>query len=247
MSEREIIVLDNADALYTRAAEEIAHVAGEAICTHGEFLLCLTGGRTPERTYELLASRFQLSVDWKEVQFFWGDERCVPPDDPGSNFGMANRALLSHLSLKPTQVHRVHGEDEPARAADKYAQEIRRVLNLGPDELPRFDLMLLGLGSNCHIASIFPGSPFVHEEHRITAAVEVEDKYRHRVTLTPAAVNNSARVVFLVSGEEKAHAVKTVLEGEDNPEKVPAHLVNPEDGTVIWMLDRAAASLLSRR
>lgn len=247
MSEREIIVLDNADALYTRAAEEIAHVAGEAICTHGEFLLCLTGGRTPERTYELLASRFQLSVDWKEVQFFWGDERCVVPDDPGSNFAMANRALLSHLSLKPAQIHRMRGEDEPNQGAHEYEEELRRALGLSRDELPRFDLTLLGLGANCHIASLFPGSPAIHERHRIAAAVEVEDKYRARITLTPAAINNSARVMFLVSGEEKARAVKTALEGEDNPDTVPAHAVNPGDGSVIWMLDRAAASQLSGR
>lgn len=247
MSEREIIVLDNADALYTRAAEEIAHVAGEAICTHGEFLLCLTGGNTPAKTYELLSSRFQLSVDWKEVQFFWGDERCVAPDDPGSNFGMANRTLLSHLNLKAAQIHRIRGENEPGQAARDYEEEIRRALNLSREELPRFDLTLLGLGTNCHICSIFPGSAIIHEEHRIAAAAQVEDKYRNRITLTPPVINNSARVMFLVSGEEKAHAVKTVLEGEDNPEMVPAHLVNPDDGGVIWMLDRAAASQLSRR
>lgn len=247
MSEREIIVLDTADALYTRAAEEIAHIAGEAICTHGEFLLCLTGGRTPESTYQLLASRFQLSVDWKEVQFFWGDERCVPPDDPGSNFGMANRALLSHLNLKPGQIHRMRGEDEPGRAAQEYEEGLRRALRLSRDEFPRFDLTLLGLGANCHIASMFPGSPALHEQHRIAATVEVDDKYRNRITLTPPAINNSARVMFLVSGEEKAHAVKTVLEGEDNPEMVPAHIVKPDDGSVIWLLDRAAASQLSNR
>lgn len=171
MGERQIIILDNAEALYVRAAEEIAHIAGEAICTHGEFNLCLTGGSTPARTYELLATRFQLSVDWKEVQFYWGDDRCVPPDDPGSNFGMANRTMLSKLNLKPAQIHRIRGEDEPQRAARAYEQELRRAFGLGDGEFPRFDLTLLGLGANCHIASLFPGDSSLHEQHRIAVAV----------------------------------------------------------------------------
>ncbi|HXZ89158.1 MAG TPA: 6-phosphogluconolactonase, partial [Candidatus Binataceae bacterium] len=110
MSRSNIIVTDDAQALYMRGAEEIAHFAGEAICTHGEFALCLSGGSTPAATYELLATRFHLSVDWKEVQFFWGDERCVPPDNPASNYGMANRTMLSRLALRPDQVHRIRGE-----------------------------------------------------------------------------------------------------------------------------------------
>src|SRR5215469_1181157 len=106
MNPKQLIVMDDPQALYIRAAEEIAHFAGEAICTHGEFNLCLTGGTTPAATYELLATRFHLSVDWREVHFFWGDERCVPPDDPASNFGMAHQAMLSRLALRPEQVHR---------------------------------------------------------------------------------------------------------------------------------------------
>src|SRR5205807_6492911 len=109
MNPTQLIVMDDAHALYIRAAEEIAHFAGEAICTDGEFTLCLTGGSTPASTYDLLATRFQLSVDWKEVQLFWGDERCVPPDDPASNFGMAERTMLSRLALRTDQVHRIRG------------------------------------------------------------------------------------------------------------------------------------------
>src|SRR6266478_4221761 len=124
MAAPKIIILNDADELYVRAAEETAHIAGESICTHGEFSICLSGGTTPAATYELLATRFHLSVDWKELQFFWGDERCVPPDDPESNFGMANRTMLSRLTLRPEQVHRIRCEDQPPRAADDYQQHL---------------------------------------------------------------------------------------------------------------------------
>src|SRR5438445_11114264 len=115
MSPRQIIVLDSPADVYVRSAEELTHSAGEAICMHGEFRLCLAGGSTPQATYELLASRFHHSIDWSEVQFFWGDERCVPPSDPASNFAMTHRMMLSKLQLKPSQVHRVRGEVPPGQ------------------------------------------------------------------------------------------------------------------------------------
>lgn len=245
MSEREIIILDDAKALSVRAAEEIVHVSGEAICMHAQFTLCLTGGRTPADTYSLIATRFHLSVDWKEVQFFWGDERCVPPDDEASNFGLANRTMLSKLPLSPAQIHRMRGEDPPTAAAAAYEEDLKRFFSLDGGELPRFDLILLGLGENAHIASLFPGSPLIHEQHRMVAEVEVDAPQRHRITLTPPVLNNAARVMFIVAGEGKAQAVKNVLEGPEDPSRFPAQLINPEEGTVIWLLDKAAASLLS--
>ncbi len=246
MSEREIIILDSAEDAYVRAAEEIAHVAGEAICTHAEFLFCLAGGSTPAKVYELMASRFHLSIDWKEVQFFFGDERCVPPDDAASNFAMASRTVLSKLDLKLTQVHRIRGEEAPAKAAELYEDELRRSFGIGEGELPRFDLILLGLGDNRHTASLFPGSPAIHENERLAVAVEVEDRHRNRVTLTPAVINNAERVMFLVTGEGKAEAVKDVIEGSTSVEQAPAKIVAPTDGVALWILDRAAASLLSK-
>src|SRR5580692_6529782 len=136
MSERQIIILDTAEELFVRAAEEIAHVAGEAICMHGEFNLCLTGGTTPARTYELLGTRFELSVDWKEVHFYWGDERCVPPTDPESNYAMANRTILAPLEIKPANIHRIRGEDKPEAAAREYEAELRKSLSLADGALP---------------------------------------------------------------------------------------------------------------
>lgn len=245
MTEPKLIILDDAQSLYVHAAEEIVHFAGEAVCMHGEFSLCLSGGSTPASTYELMAERFRLSVDWKEVQFFWGDERCVAPDDPGSNYGMANRTMLSQLGLRPDQIHRIRGEESPEEAARIYEEEIREFFGLGEDEFPRFNLTLLGLGENVHTASLFPEIPALHETGRIAVPVEVDAPQRHRVTLTAPAINNSARVMFLVAGTEKAEAVKSALEGPRDPNRFPAQLIAPSNGEVIWMLDRAAAALLS--
>lgn len=245
MAEPKLIILDDAQSLYVHAAEEIAHFAGEAICMHAEFMLCLSGGSTPAATYALLAERFRLSVDWKEVQFFWGDERCVPPDDPASNFGMANRTMLSRLGLRPDQIHRIRGEDPPEQAALAYEEEMRASFGIGEGEFPRFNLILVGLGDNVHVESLFPGSPALHERERLAVAVEVDAPQRHRITITPPVLNNSARVMFLVEGAGKAAAVKTALEGPRDPDRFPAQIIDPPNGEVIWLLDRAAASLLS--
>jgi 6-phosphogluconolactonase len=245
MSEPKLIVLDDDRALFVRAAEEITHLAGEAVCTHGEFTFCLTGGSTPKATYELLASRFRHSIDWSEAQFFWGDERCVPPDDGASNFAMANRALLSKLDLQPTQIHRMRGEDPPAEGARAYEELLRAFFRLGPADLPAFNLVLLGLGENAHIASLFPHHPALNVTDKLAVAVEVDAPQRHRISLTLPVLNNANCVIFLVAGEAKAAAVKATLEGPRDPAAVPAQLIAPTKGEVIWMLDRAAARLLS--
>jgi 6-phosphogluconolactonase len=246
MSEPKIVILDDAPALYAHAAEEIAHFAGEAVCTHGEFTLCLSGGSTPAATYEMLGSKFHFSIDWKEVQFFWGDERCVPPEDAASNYAMTLRTLLSKLTLKPSQVHRIHGENSPDEAAHAYEDELRDHFGLGAGEFPRFDLMLLGLGDNSHTASLFPGSAAIHESERLALAVDVDDPtQRHRVTLTPPVINNSARVMFLAAGAGKAQAVWNIFKGPRDVDKFPAQVVAPDDGEVIWLLDKAAAKLIA--
>jgi 6-phosphogluconolactonase len=246
MSEPKILVLDDPQAVHVRAAEEIAHIAGESICTHAEFNLCLSGGSTPLATYELLATRFKLSVDWREVRFFWGDERCVPGDNPLSNFGAANRALLSKLNLRPDQVHLIHGELPPDEAASAYSADLRDSFGLEEGDIPRFDLILLGLGENSHTASLFPGNPALAEKERLAIAVRVDAEPPDRITLTPPVINNAAHVLFMVTGAAKAPAVKNVLEGPRDPNRFPAQIVAPNDGELLWLLDRDAASLLSR-
>jgi 6-phosphogluconolactonase len=245
MSRSNIIVTDDAQALYVRGAEEIAHFAGEAICTHGEFALCLSGGSTPGATYELLATRFHLSVDWKEVQFFWGDERCVPPDNPASNYGMANRTMLSRLALRPDQVHRIRGEEPPEQAARAYEDELRKRFGLVEGEFPQFSLVLLGLGENSHTASLFPGSAAIRETERLAVGIEVDAPERHRVSLTAPVFNNAARVMFMAAGDSKAQAVRNILQGPRDPDKFPAQLIAPTNGELVWLLDKAAARLLS--
>jgi 6-phosphogluconolactonase len=246
MSEPKIVILDDAPALYAHAAEEIAYFAGEAVCTHGEFSLCLSGGSTPAATYDMLGSKFQFSIDWKEIQLFWGDERCVPPDDAASNYAMTVRTLLSKLTLKPSQVHRIYGEKSPAEAADAFESDLRSHFGLGAGEFPRFDMVLLGLGENSHTASLFPGSPALHEAERLAVPVEVDDPtQRHRITMTPPVINNSARVMFLAAGAEKAQAVWNILKGPRDIDQFPAQVVAPDHGEVIWLLDKAAASLIA--
>jgi 6-phosphogluconolactonase len=248
MSEPKIIVLDDAQALFNHAAEEIAHIAGEAICTHGEFKIALSGGSTPASVYDLLASKFQLSVDWKEVQFFWGDERCVPPGDELSNYAMADRTMLSKLGLKPSQIHRMHGELEPDAAARAYEEELRRSFGVGEGDLPRFDLILLGLGDNRHTLSLFPDhEKAIHETERMVIAVEVEAEPPRRITFTPALANNAERLMFIASGAAKAEAVRDIIEGPRDPIRFPAQIIRPADGELIWLIDRPAASLLSPR
>ena len=245
MGETKIVVLEDARALYAHAAEEIAHLAGEAVCMHGEFTLCLSGGSTPESVYAMLGTKFLLSVDWKEVQFFWGDERCVPPDNPASNFAMATRTLLSKISPRPNQIHRILGERPPAEAAAAYAEDLRSHFGLGGGEFPRFDLALLGLGGNSHTASLFPGSPAIREMERLAVEVEVADPIeRHRVSMTAPVFNNAAHTMFIVAGEAKAQAVWNVLRGPRDAEKYPAQIIAPPAGEVVWLLDRAAAARL---
>jgi 6-phosphogluconolactonase len=245
MAKPQIIILDDAQALFVRAAEEIVHVSGEAICTHGQFSLCLTGGNTPADVYSLIATRFQLSVDWNAVHLFWGDERCVPPDDPASNYGMANRTMLSKLNLDASQIHRIRGEADPEVAAGEYEDALREFFSLDQGEFPRFDLVLLGMGDNVHIASLFPGITAIHETQRLAVAVEVDAPQRRRITLTPPVLNNAARVMFIVSGKNKAEAVKLALEGPRDPDKYPAQIIAANQGEVMWLLDRPAARLLS--
>ena len=169
----------------------------------------------------------------------------MPPDDPGSNFAMARRTMLEKLELRPAQIHRIHGEEQPETAARLYEDELRQFFQLAPGAIPSFNLVLLGLGENAHIASLFPGHPALHEEKRLAVAVAVDAPQRQRISLTATVLNNAGNVLFLVSGEAKAQAVKQVLEGPHDPEQFPAQIIQPAKGHVLWLLDKAAARLLS--
>lgn len=223
-------------------ANELARGAAEYFVARRPETVALSGGSTPKLMYQILADRFRDEVSWSKIQFFWSDERHVPPDDPESNYRMANEALLAHVPVPADNIHRIRAENpNAAGAASDYEQTIIQVTK---QTLPRLDLIFLGLGTDGHTASIFPASAVLHETKRLVAAPYVEKLKTYRITMTLPLINNAASIVFLVSGSEKAQIVKEVLEGENN---YPARAVKPTQGELIWMLDKdAAQSLLSK-
>jgi 6-phosphogluconolactonase len=241
----EIRILEDADELAETAAGLIVDVATSAVAQRGRFTVALAGGATPRDTYERLA-RPPLSelMPWARTLVFFGDERGVPPEHPDSNYGMARRALLSKVPIPPRQIFRIPGDGaDPEVVATEYGRTLGEALGLRRGEVPRLDLVLLGLGIDGHTASLFPGSPVLKEVFRIVAAVHAAAAIiPQRFTLTYPVLNAAACVVYLVSGSVKAKVVKAVL--ADRAASLPAGMVRPTDGRLIWLLDRGAASLL---
>ncbi len=235
----EIHVVPDAAALAEAAAREFARAASDAVGDRGIFRVVLAGGSTPRALYRRLAgARWRRAVSWNRARFFFGDERCVPPDHERSNYGMARRTLLEPLGIPARQVLRMRGEEEPERAARAYEEAIRRRFSGRP---ARFDLVLLGLGEDGHTASLFPSTAALAECRRLVAANDVPRLSEWRLTLTFRALNAARRVIFLVSGPEKARAAATILEKQRGYRDLPASAVSPSRGTLLWLLDEAAA------
>lgn len=240
-----IRVYDDLGAMSRSAAGRIADLADRAVADHGRFTVVLSGGQTPRLTYELLAQpQFRDRVPWRQIHVFWGDERCVPPNDEQSNERMAREALLAHVPIPPEHVHPIDCSREPAQSAAQYEAFLRKFFEGGS---PRFDLVILGLGDNAHTASLFPDTPVLDEEKSWAAAVQPKGVAIERITLTAPVLNQAASIVFLVSGASKAEALRNVLEGKHDPHRLPAQLIKPVDGEVVWLVDRKAAALLKRR
>jgi 6-phosphogluconolactonase len=241
----EVRVFDDAGALAEAAARTIGDVARRAVRERGRFMIALAGGATPRLTYMRLAQAPWIdAVPWDRTWVFFGDERGVPPEHPDSNYRMAQETLLGKVPVPPERVFRMAGEraDLDEAAAD-YARALAAAFGTRRGELPRFDLILLGMGIDGHTASLFPGSPALKEVFRPVVAVHAAAAaVPQRLTLTYPVLNRAAHVVFLVAGAEKARAVKAVLR---DGAPLPAGLVQPEDGRLLWMLDRPAAALLS--
>jgi len=243
--ERSLRVFDDLDALLVAAREEVVARAQKALRARRRFTLALSGGSTPKRLYESLAT---AEIDWARCQIFFGDERCVPPDHADSNYRMAREALLSKVAIPEKHVHRVKSEDaDPERAAKAYEQELQSFFKLRPGELPTFDLCLMGMGPDGHTASLFPGTSALAEEVRLAAAPYVEKLNAWRVTLTAPVFNHARCVLFLVGGADKAEALKGVLESERPADELPSKLIKPSAGELLWWVDKAAAKLLSAR
>jgi 6-phosphogluconolactonase len=240
------------DAAMRAAAERLVDGAARAVSASGRFTIALSGGTTPRNLYALLATPpYATRVPWPAAHVFWGDERCVPPDDPASNYRLAHETLLAHVPVVPEQVHRVRGEDAAFAAAALYERELRAALRTphGPPTTQpgaRLDVMLLGLGDNGHTASLFPYSPALDEREYWVLAVDVDATPPARITLTAPAINAAALVVFVVVGAAKASILRRVLEGPRDPAALPAQLVDPVDGEVCWVVDAAAAAELRR-
>jgi len=232
--------------LFAAAADEVLQAAKNAVAVRGRFTIALSGGSTPKSLYNLLATNAKNTLSWDRAFFFWGDERHVPPTDPESNFRMADEAMLSKIPVAAANIFRVHAEnsDADAAAAD-YDQTLRKFFELASGQVPSFDLILLGMGPDGHTASLFPGTAALQEKSKLVVANWVEKFKTHRITFTLPVLNTARSVVFLVSGTDKADALKNVLEGEASGEQYPSKLVRPTEGKLIWLIDRAAASGLS--
>lgn len=234
-----MVILTDVNALARAAVDIFVEQAQSALRAKGRFAVALSGGSTPRAVYKLLAD---APLAWENIHLFWGDERCVPPDHADSNFRMTTESLLMRVHIPPENVHRIQGELAPELAAARYEQELRAFFG----DVPRFDLILLGLGDDGHTASLFPESPALHERTRWAAAVAHETPpppLVPRVTLTLSVLNAARQVVFLVSGGGKAARLAEVLRASMASPSLPASMIQPDNGEILWLIDQSAATL----
>jgi 6-phosphogluconolactonase len=255
-----VTVVSTEDELATEAADRLAAAVDAAVARHGNAIVCLTGGSTPRMLYERLARPdhpWAARVPWQRVHLFWGDERHVPPESPESNFGMANEALVQHVPVPRAHVHRMHGEyADPLQAAAEYDRALRQGFAAAGRPSLTFDLMLLGIGEDAHIASLFPGSPLLPSSGAATGgtgraaddarvrAVYADHLRAWRITLTPDAVLDAHRILVLASGARKADALGAALRRPEQIDRWPAQLLRRAEDRVEWLIDRAAAAAL---
>jgi 6-phosphogluconolactonase len=240
----EVEIYDDSEALSKAVAELFVEQSEFAVQNRGFFSVVLSGGNTPQRTYELLTQKPWVDqIPWKKTHIFWGDERCVPKDDLRHNALHAFKLLLDHVPVPASQIHPIYYKGSPKQTAEQYELMLHKFFK---DRQVFFDLMLLGLGNDGHTASLFPGTPVLNERTRWVSEVTVPSQEFSRVTLTIPLLERSLLTLFLVEGEEKAGILKTVLEGPHDPSTYPAQLIAPLNEELIWMVDKAAAKLLSK-
>ena len=236
----EIKVLPDADAIAATAAERILRAA-DAIALQDRFSLALSGGSSPKRLYQLLADHFSDAIDWTKVHIYFGDERCVPPDHPDSNYRLAHETLLSKLPIPPDNIYRMRGEIDPNEAAKEYGLLLKEHFADGG-----LDLILLGMGDDGHTASLFPGTTALAETHHRCVANYAENSTTGkswRITLTAPFINRARHILVLISGASKAKALAQVLEGPSDPNRLPLQLIQPENGKLTYLIDAAAAGM----
>ena len=249
MTNSEIEIFEDVAALSYRAAEILVRCMSEALSRKAQFSVALSGGSTPKALFALLVDNdaFKGHIAWDKIHFFWGDERHVPPQDGQSNFRMANEVLLTRAHVRGENIHRMRTEQaDSAKVAQDYETRLQQFFQLRENQLPAFDFCLLGLGPDGHTASLFPGTRALFQNNRLVVANWVEKLQTHRITMTAPVLNNADTIVFLVSGHEKAGVLQKVLEGEHRPDALPAQLIQPTHGKLIWLVDQAAASRLTQ-
>ena len=238
-----IRVYNDLETLSQAAAELFTVLSRQASLICGRFSVALSGGETPRRMYEILASSpYRERIHWDEVHVFWSDERCVPEDDPRNNARMARQTLLDHVPISPDHIHPIRCSTSPQQAAIHYEQELKEFFS---SQNPNFHLILLGLGANGHIASLFPHTPVLNEKVKRVSEVYVKELGMHRITFTAPYINQASQVVFLVSGADKAQVLENVLEGPYQPRQLPAQLIRPDGKHPIWLVDKAASHKLT--
>ena len=239
----EVLICADAAELAREAARRFAELAVAFTSDAGRFTVALSGGSTPKAMFQILAEKpFADSLPWRSIYFFWGDERCVPPDHAESNYRMANETLLSKVPVPRENIFRIPAENEDhERAAAIYSETLQAFF---ADEQPGLDLVFLGMGADGHTASLFPGTTALCADGGGAAANYVDKLQSWRITLTADAINRARNVIFLVAGADKAPALKEVIEGPRNPKQYPSQLIMPSHGALLWMVDEAATKLL---
>jgi 6-phosphogluconolactonase len=240
-------IFPDVEFLARGAADHFIQLASQSIQENGVFSVALSGGSTPQTLYQVLASEpFSEQVDWSKVHLFWGDERCVPPEHPDSNYHRAEKTFISNVPIPEANVHRILAELPPKEAAEAYEETLINFFNTLPDEESRhrasFDLVLLGMGEDGHTASLFPGTEPIHEANRWVSPLYVDPVGAWRITLTPVLINRAGKVIFLVAGSGKNWILQKVLYGSYQPERYPAQIIRPFSGDPLWLVDEAAAS-----
>ena len=242
----ELRIFRDFEKLSRHAANLFIEQSNRALIERDRFLVTLNGGNTPTRLFQLLGTDYRELVDWGKVHVFWGDERCVLPDDPGSSYGQARDVWLSHVPILDSNIHRVKTDLSPAEASRDYSLTLKG-FSSPPLDVPRFDLVYLGMGEDGHTASLFPGSAVHVTESIIPVTARYQDRPADRVTMTQLVFNQARMIVFMATGEKKAVALAEVLSDRYNPELYPAQRIDPQDGELIWLVDDAAASKLPKK
>jgi len=244
MSRPILNISPDSQVLSRALADDLVEIIHSTLTVHPRFALALSGGSTPAVFFSHLASLPDGRIAWERIDLYWCDERCVPPDDPQSNYGMTRRTLLEPASIPLENIHRIRGEDDPAIEALRYGREIKKHLREDEEGWPVFDGLLLGLGEDGHTASLFPGSPVLQEEKAICAAAVHPATGQRRITLTLPMINHAANIYFLVSGAGKAAAVAQTLVDRAPSTSWPAGLIRPRFGRLAWFMDKTATALL---